>query len=199
MPLPIFLPSPSDKKWHLYVFLCDYETKRTGDQKMSPLCLNVGCHDIPISGFTNIDLDPKMKPDLVWDATKLREKFQDDSVDFIYCGHFLEHLTGAESQQVVKDFYSILRPYGSVVAVIPDYTKTSHLSAEETEPIILAGGLHKSLFNEKRLLTLFKTVGFTAWPVDVKDIPWARFSQVIWQTATIGIKHPPVTFPQIKL
>lgn len=155
-----------------------------------PLCLNVGSHDIPLQGFTNIDIDPAMKPDLVWDATRLREKFQDDTVDFIYCGHFLEHITAVAGQQVLRDFYSLLRPYGSIVTVIPDYTKTMHLQVEEAESVILASGLHKTLYNEDRLLALVRSVGFTAWPINVKDIPWVRFPGVLWQTAVIGLKHP---------
>jgi predicted SAM-dependent methyltransferase len=160
------------------------------------ICLNVGCHDIQIAGFINIDIDPVMKPDLLWDATKLKEKFIDDTVDFIYCGHFLEHLSIVDGQKVIGDFYSILKPFGSIVTVIPDYTKTSKDLIEEAETVIIAGGQHKSLYDEQRLLKMFKIAKFSAWPIDVKDIPWCRWPQVIWQSAIIGVKHPPVVFPR---
>ena len=160
------------------------------------VCLNIGSHDIPIANFINIDIDPVMNPDLLWDATKLREKFQDDTVDFIYCGHFLEHLPITDGQKVIYDFYSILKPFGSIIAVIPDYTKTSKDNIEEAEMAIIAGGQHKSLYDEKRLSTMFKSAKFATWLIDVRDIPWCRFPQVIWQSAIIGMKYPPVVFPR---
>ena len=160
------------------------------------ICLNVGSHDIPMIGFINIDIDPTMNPDLLWDATRLREKFQDDTIDFIYCGHFLEHFPIAVGAQIICDFYMILRPYGSIVAVIPDYTKTFQMPTADAERIILGADEHKSLYDERRLLTMFSGAKFASWPIDVKDIPWCRFPQVIWQSAIIGMKHPPVIFPR---
>ena len=160
------------------------------------ICLNVGCHDIHIQNFINIDLDPAMKPDLLLDATKLPDKFPEGTVDFIYCGHFLEHLPAPEGVQVCKDFFNILRPYASVVAVVPDADAcTPAMPYQEREEILLAGGLHKVLMTEGRLRTYFEQAGFQSlYKVSPKDIPHCRFGQVHWQTAILAIKHPPVIF-----
>jgi len=160
------------------------------------VCLNVGCHDIHLKDFINIDLDPAMRPDMVLDATKLPERFTENSVDFIYCGHFLEHLPEKEGQQVCKDFNSILRPYGSVVAVVPDAdTCTPNMSYHEREEILLAGGLHKVLMTAARLREYFTLAGFqSVYPVSTKHLPHCRFPDVAWQTAIIAVKHPTVSF-----
>jgi predicted SAM-dependent methyltransferase len=160
-----------------------------------PLLLNVGCHDIHLAGFVNIDLDPGVKPDLVWDATRLREMYQDETVDFIYSGHFLEHLPIAKSGEVVKDFFKLLRPYGIAIIVVPDYTKVGGMTVPDAESVILDDGQHKSIFNRQRLIQLVRDSGFiSVYEVPVKDLPWCRFPEVIWQTAVIAIKHDPVTF-----
>ena len=114
--------------------------------------LNVGSHDIQLVDFINIDIDPLMKPDLVWDATRLREKFQDESIDFIFCGHFVEHFTIDVVSGIIKDFYHLLKPYCCVVTVVPDFTKVNTNNVEESERIIMGAGEHKSLMNEARLI-----------------------------------------------
>lgn len=159
------------------------------------ICLNVGCHDIHIKDFVNIDIDENMKPDLILDATKLRSHFEDDSIDFIYCGHFLEHLNLQDANQVVGDFHKLLRVYGSLVCVVPDYTKAKNMKIEDMESVILADGQHKILFDEVRLKNLFSQNNFTALNVNVKDLSWCRFPEVEWQSAIIAIKHPVVVFP----
>ena len=155
--------------------------------------LNVAAHDIHLQDFINLDNDPNMAPDRLLDCTKLTEYYERDSVDFIYCGHFLEHIKYRESLDVVRSFHAILKPYACCVAVIPDYAKAP-AGAESAERIILGDFDHKCLYDSPRLLKTFREAGFTAWSVDVRDLPWCRFPEVIWQSAVIGIKHPRVEF-----
>ena len=58
-------------------------------QKLDSLNLNIGCGDVKFPDWVNIDIEPGA--DLVLD---LRNDlpFDDDSVDFIYNEHFIEHL-----------------------------------------------------------------------------------------------------------
>jgi len=163
-------------------------------------CLNVGCNDIQLEGFINIDLNPSVKPDLIWDATKLRDKFVNDSVDFIFCGHFLEHFSVAVSSVIVRDFYSMLKPYGCVAAIVPDFKKavgvtaSVELTTPEIERIVLAEGTHKMIFTEDRLVSIFEHQGFSAIPAPVTLLPWCRFPEVPWQSAVLAMKHPTVNF-----
>jgi len=161
--------------------------------------INIACHDIHVSGMTNIDIDPLMKPDLLLDCTRLLEHFKEENVDFVYAGHFLEHLVYSEGQKVVSDIYKILRTYGVFIATVPDYTKCKTLSITEAESVILAGGLHKSLMDVERLKNYFKTAGFlTVVEAKPSELAHCPFPKVEWQTSVIGIKHPPVFFHGIK-
>lgn len=162
-----------------------------GPISLETIKLNVGCHDIQLNGFINLDLNPAMNPDRVLDCTKLPEHYS--NVDFIYCGHFLEHFPIEKSKQIVRDFHTILRPYGVCVTVVPDYMKVP-INVDEAERIILGAGEHLAIYNTTRLLQVFRGAGFFAQIADVKDLPWCRFQNVDWQSAVIAIKHEPVTF-----
>ena len=159
---------------------------------MSSIALNVGCHDIHMEGFVNIDLDPEMAPDLLADATKLLEHYSPGTVDFIYCGQFLEHLPVAVGRGVCRDFHALLRDYGSLIVVVPDYSKCPpSMSIEERERIILAEGTHLCLMDEARVRDYLSEAGFTTvTSPELREIPHCPFPHVTWQTALLAIKHP---------
>jgi hypothetical protein len=97
------------------------------------------------------------------------------------------------SQQIVKDFFYILKNYGCCCCVVPDFMKLPE-SIEEAESVLLAAGEHKSIFNKERLSKIFVDAGFTVFPIDATRVPWTPFSFVTWQSAIIAIKHVPVSF-----
>ena len=44
----------------------------------------------------------------------------DETVDFIYCSHFVEHLTHKDVIKLLKDCYRILKPGGWIRVICPD-------------------------------------------------------------------------------
>lgn len=82
------------------------------------LKLNIGCGDIYFDGWINIDLD-SAKADLKIDVRN-RLPYDDNSVDFIYCEHFIEHLTVEEGITVLKDFHRVLKVGGILRIATPD-------------------------------------------------------------------------------
>lgn len=161
--------------------------------------INLGCHDIHITGLTNIDIDEKMKPDLLWDCTKLLDKFKPESLNFVYAGHFLEHISIEIGKKVVSDIFTILKQYGTFIAVVPDYSKCFNMGIDEAERIIMAENTHKILMNSKRLKTYFSEAGFkTIIEAKPDEIAYCPFPMVEWQTCIVGIKHPQVGFYGIK-
>lgn len=159
------------------------------------IALNLGCHDIHMTNMTNIDSDPESKPDLILDCKKISEYYDEESVDFVYAGHFLEHFSVDEGTRLVSDIFKILKVYGCFIAIVPDYSKCQDLSIDETERIIMAVGTHKVLMNANRLKKYFKDAGFLtvveAMPSDLAHCP---FPDVKWQTCIIGLKHQKVNF-----
>lgn len=46
--------------------------------------------------------------------------FPDNSVDHILCSHFLEHVFPDEMDSIVRDFYRVLKPEGTLHIIVPD-------------------------------------------------------------------------------
>ena len=86
-------------------------------RRMNPLKLNIGCGQVKFSGWVNIDVDPKA--DLVIDIRK-GLPFGENSVDFIYNEHFLEHLTFEEGEKCLIDFHRCLKKGGVLRIATPD-------------------------------------------------------------------------------
>ena len=85
--------------------------KATRFKKMRPLKLNIGCGKAKLSGWVNIDIEPGA--DLVIDVKK-GLPFDDNSVDFIYSEHVLEHLIFEEGEGVLREFERCLKGGGVV-------------------------------------------------------------------------------------
>jgi predicted SAM-dependent methyltransferase len=88
--------------------------------------LHLGCGNVYKEGWINIDNNSSndvQKLDLNWDLRKSLP-FADNSVDFIYNEHFLEHLTVEEGFSAIKDFYRVLKSGGVMRIAMPDLEKT---------------------------------------------------------------------------
>jgi SAM-dependent methyltransferase len=46
--------------------------------------------------------------------------FKDESVDFIYTSHFLEHFKKFEAEKIVRDCFRVLKPGGTIRVTVPD-------------------------------------------------------------------------------
>jgi predicted SAM-dependent methyltransferase len=71
-----------------------------------------------LKGFCNIDINEKVKPDIVCDVRKL--PFDDESVDFIYAGHLLEHLFCDKVPEYLKEWKRVMKKGAKLVIVVPD-------------------------------------------------------------------------------
>ena len=81
--------------------------------------INIGCGTVFHQDWINLDLvsmDPSVK---VWDLRR-GFPFPDHSIDVCYSSHFLEHLSQAETSQVLHDCFRVLRQGGIIRLVVPD-------------------------------------------------------------------------------
>lgn len=158
--------------------------------------LNFGCNEFRLPGFINIDIDPVNKPDMIMDIMDIESKFQQNSVDFIYAGHFFEHISSQNGELLMKKVHNILKPFSSIVITIPDYTKASATETiEDAERIILNHGNHVSLYNLDRLSRIAKHAGFKLYTeVELDRVPWMILPAGLnpmpekWQTSFIAMK-----------
>lgn len=83
--------------------------------------LNLGCQVHYFDGWTNQDIvgdDPNMKVDLLCDASKL--PLPDNSVDFIYAGHLVEHFYPDTLPEAIKEWHRVLKVGGKMAILTPD-------------------------------------------------------------------------------
>jgi len=82
--------------------------------------LHLGAGHAKIPGLINCDLY-NQEADMQLDAADLKP-FADNSVDLIESHHMIEHLSFAEAENALEEWYRVLRPRGILVLTCPDIT-----------------------------------------------------------------------------
>lgn len=88
--------------------------------------LNLGCFNKHLPGFINVDIRETVGADVIDDAFKL-EKFENNSVDLIYCCHMLEHLEERYARQALERWYDVLKHDGVLRLAVPDIEAAAKL------------------------------------------------------------------------
>lgn len=98
--------------------------------------VHAGCGGHYLVGWINIDRSRKSRSDFKVDLTK-RLPFQDNSVDYIFNEHVIEHLKYEEGLFFLQECWRILKPSGILRTAFPDLDKLIetylHNSWEELE------------------------------------------------------------------
>ena len=83
--------------------------------------LNLGSGNDYIDGWINVDLDPRMNPDIVCnlDAKNLQIPIKDNTHDLVWCSHIMEHIWYLP--QLKNEILRILQPGGVLIVVVPHY------------------------------------------------------------------------------
>lgn len=83
--------------------------------------LNLGCGTNKIPGFLNVDIDPKVEPDVVYDFTKGLGQWADKSVEHVVLCHTLEHIEKRHWTLLFCEISRILEPEGEFWISYPDF------------------------------------------------------------------------------
>jgi predicted SAM-dependent methyltransferase len=149
------------------------------------LKLHVGCGDIRIPGFVNVDIDPALSAvDVVDDAATLG-RFAGGTAALIYACHVLEHFPHDEVPRVLRRWHTVLEAGGELRVSVPDIDRIvtiyqrnwDHFHTPPHAPwigLIYGGQLdahdfHKTGFNFVWMKHLLEDSGF----VDVEEYPHA--------------------------
>jgi predicted SAM-dependent methyltransferase len=146
------------------------------------LRLHLGCGDVRLPGFVNVDANKTFASDVIDDLTKL-ENFCDESADEIYVCHVLEHFAHDEVPPLLKRWHAVLKPGGVIRISVPDLDRIvriyaanwDHFQKDGHSPWIglIYGGqkdkydFHKTGFNQAWLRRLLTDAGF----VDAQEYP----------------------------
>jgi predicted SAM-dependent methyltransferase len=155
-----------------------------------PLNVNVGCGNEPFLGWTNLDLDPQSRADIVWDVTD-GLPFSDGSCAFIYSEHFLEHLPVQHGVHFLSECHRSLRKGGVMRIAMPsvqevvrqyyenDWAKQPWLekygyswikTRAECINIAFRDWGHQWLYDAEELRRRLREAGFT----HIEDVSWGQ-------------------------
>lgn len=89
------------------------------DVETLPRKLHLGCGNIKLNGWCNVDIKPTIATDINDDIVLLK-KFPDNFADEIYACHVLEHFSHEEVSVVFKNWKRVLKPGGMLRISVPD-------------------------------------------------------------------------------
>jgi hypothetical protein len=84
--------------------------------------LHLGCADLRLDGWVNIDVSPDFKPDMVHDLAKPLP-FADGSVKAVMAKDLLEHFDKYQRYVVFGDWARVLAVGGEMHLELPDFEK----------------------------------------------------------------------------
>jgi predicted SAM-dependent methyltransferase len=88
--------------------------------------LHLGASDKILAGWLNSDLEPGLSECIFLDATK-RFPFTDDSFDYVFCEHFVEHLNPEGATVCFREVFRCLRQGGVFRVATPNLQKYVNL------------------------------------------------------------------------
>ena len=141
--------------------------------------LHVGCGNVILPGWINVDIDNIPGVDIQDDVRTLT-KIKDDSCDIIYASHVLEHFGRKEFESILKVWNKKLKINGILRLAVPDFEKAIewYNDTKKIEDVIglISGGqktefdYHKMIYDRKFLTKVLKICGFD----DVKEWEWRQ-------------------------
>lgn len=136
--------------------------------------LHLGCGRRFIPGFVHVDIMDHPHVDHRAPAEDLAFA-GDGSVELIYASHLLEHYGRARFQDVLREWWRVLRPGGILRLAVPDFEACAKLYYERGLEDglnglvgLICGGqrdqydFHKMIFDETLLTKALRDVGFSA-------------------------------------
>ena len=81
--------------------------------------LQLGCGSNILPSWVNTDFPPKQDGVILLDATKTFP-FEDNSFDYVYSEHMIEHISFEEGASMIKESYRVLKTGGKIRLSTPD-------------------------------------------------------------------------------
>jgi predicted SAM-dependent methyltransferase len=98
--------------------------------------VHIGAGPIILKGWLNTDLEPQA-PDIAYLDVTEPLPFPDNSIDFIFSEHLIEHVPHADGAYHLRESFRVLKPNGRIRVSTPDlqflidiYTRTEHTETQ---------------------------------------------------------------------
>lgn len=157
------------------------------DEMAPDLRINVGCGHLPLPGFINVDARELPGVDVIAEATNL--PFDPGTVSHLHSAHLLEHFPREQLRREVLPYWrSLLRPGGTLTAVVPDAPtmlrehQEGRLSFDDLNLVLYGeqeyeGDFHFTMFSFDVLREVLTEAGFD----DVQLVEHARRNGVCYE------------------
>jgi len=83
--------------------------------------LNIGCGEFRKKGYINLDMNNKVKPDVVHDLNKFPYPFKNNDFDLVEANHVLEHVE--DPFKVMKELNRIMKYNGTLIIRVPHFSR----------------------------------------------------------------------------
>lgn len=81
--------------------------------------LQIGCRHRTLRDWLNADLVPREEGIIFLDATQ-RFPFADNSLDYIFTEHMIEHISYQDGQKMLRESFRVLKPSGKIRTATPN-------------------------------------------------------------------------------
>jgi len=88
--------------------------------KETKIFVDLACGDAKQQGYIGVDIVKLPGVDIVHDLEKFPWPFKDESVDEVFCSHYVEHTK--DLMKFMDELYRILKPEGKANIVAPYYS-----------------------------------------------------------------------------
>ena len=132
--------------------------------------LHVGCGNVILPGWINLDIEKLPGVDIQDDIRTL-EEIEDNSCDLIYASHVLEHVGRNEFGNVLRVWNKKLKVNGVLRLAVPDFEKAINWYRKTGSILdivgLVSGGqksdfdYHKMIYDKKHLTETLEKCGFT--------------------------------------
>ena len=141
---------------------------------MQSKLLNLGCGDVHLDGFVNVDIQKFDAVDLVRSVYPIIKKdwVEGPTWDLVYSCHVLEHILDKPASVLKSWVENLVKPGGKLRVAVPDfdnivkiYKKSKNIEMVEN---LIHGRrdckwhIHYHIFNERKLKILMESAGLTA-------------------------------------
>ena len=166
------------------------------DQPGAAVRVNLGAGDMPADGWVDVDHEGCPYPrDETVDLTGPLP-WADGSVDLVYAGHVLEHLSVEDCHRLLVDLRRCMRPGGQLMVVGPDLDRAEAMAAVGTLDVTLQslrfgasrwpGDEHRWECTSTLVMQMLTEAGW----IDIVDVPiqdvpppWPVAYRPLWQCA----------------
>ena len=106
--------------------------RKTPADFQRPFRLHLGCGNVGLPGYVNVDVMETLGVDIV-DDIRFLKKFPSNSASQIYACHVMEHFAHDEILPILKRWFEVLMPGGEIRISVPDIDRIVKIYSENPQ------------------------------------------------------------------